>query len=119
MKLSDEVSTLRQEKAVLEAKVRQLEASDADIRTKLSDALGAGTYKESSYSNESKQIVYSWFTVFREIGKLLERKRQANIEEDFARIQEAATRFEERFWKLENPGKDVEEFYRTIPKYFR
>lgn len=117
MKLSDEVNTLRQEKAVLEAKVKQLEEADSDIRAKLSDALGAGTYKKSHYSDESVQIVYSWFTVFREIGKLLERKKQADLEDDFCRIREAANSFSERIWKLENPGKDVEEFYRTVPRF--
>lgn len=118
MKLSDEVNTLRQEKAVLEAEVKRLEESDADIRTKLSDALGAGTYKESSYSNESKQIVYSWFTIFREIGKLLERKKQANLEEAFGSMSEAVRKFDERFWKLENPGKDINEYHGTVFRRF-
>lgn len=95
------------ENATLKAKVEELQASDRNLREKLSDALGAGTYKEHSYS-DPKPVVYSWFTIFRELGKLLERKDQSELQEELRCAIERCYEIEPRVWKLENPGKEPE-----------
>lgn len=103
---------LTADKAQLEARVKQLEEQlkneggqyekkDIDVRTSLSIALGAGTYTER-YS-DSKQIVYSWFAIFREIGKLLERKKQADVEDEVKYAHERLDRIDRRIEEITNP----------------
>lgn len=67
--------------AVLERDKERLTENDEKLRLELSKALGAGTKKKGEYSSEYVYIVYSWFEIFGEIGKLLEKKRYVNLEE--------------------------------------
>lgn len=90
------------QKAVLEAKVKELEEQDSTLRHHLSVALGAGTYKKNSYS-ESEQIVYSWYSIFREVGKLLAKRDYVEFRDN---IQNTAQRLEDiqnQLWRLQNP----------------
>jgi len=75
--------------AKLEKKVKILEEGNDNLRLEVSKALGAPTYKESTYSSESKQTVYSWQKIFVELGKLLERKKQADLEKEVADLRES------------------------------
>lgn len=90
------------ENAKLKSKVADLEAADGNVRESLSVALGAGTWKKSHYSEE-EQVVFSWFSIFREIGKLLERKKQANLEEAFQQHERIICNLKVRIDELTDP----------------
>jgi hypothetical protein len=76
---------------------------DKDIREHLSIALGAGTYSKGHYSDDRVHIVYSWFSIFREIGKLLERKKQADVEDEVKFAHERLDRVDRRIEEIANP----------------
>lgn len=98
--------SLSAENAVLKARIEAMKAEQNNIAHYLSVALGAGTQKKSDYGHETEQIVYSWFTIFREIGKLLERKDQTELQEELRRAIERCYKMEEKIWRLENPNKE-------------
>ena len=69
------------ENSRLQAIVDDLEVKDTKIRKEISIALGAGYVRKQTYgysSEEGDPIAYSWYAIFREIGKLLERKNDAD-----------------------------------------
>ena len=57
------------------------EKADQEVREHLSIALGAGTYSKGIYSNDHEQIVYNWHAIFRELGKLLEKKNYVDLKD--------------------------------------
>ncbi len=69
------------ENARLQDKVKTLEEQDTTLRQELSAALDAPTKKESGYSNDCVYVTYNWYEIFREVGKLLEKKRYINLED--------------------------------------
>ena len=58
--------------------------ADTDIRLELSRALGAPIVSTQEYGYSSRkeaQTVYTWFEIFRELGKLLEKKKREDTEQ--------------------------------------
>ena len=56
--------------AELENELTIRKESSQTMREELSKALGAGTYKENTYSTP-EQVVYSWYKIMLELGKVL------------------------------------------------
>lgn len=84
--------------------VDKLERDDEKLRTALSISLGAGTYKKTHY-DDSEQIVYSWYAIFREIGKLLERKKDADLNDAVQEAHRRLSDLQERVSFLEDPKR--------------
>jgi chaperonin cofactor prefoldin len=97
--------SLLADKAKLEAEVQRLEIrlkaiesenddSDENVRTNISTALNAPPTRKQTYgySSEDEPTVYNWYEIFREIGKLLERKKQDDLRQS---VSEAHQRIDE------------------------
>lgn len=79
------------------------EAADKEVREHLSIALGAGTVSKGMYSDDRIQIVYNWHAIFRELGKLLEKKNYVNLQEaiDYHTMQ--ISEINERLHEIDPP----------------
>lgn len=90
------------EAAQLRMIVDKLEKDDEKFRESLSVALGAGTRKKSTYGEE-EQVIYSWFAIFCEIGKLLERKQQTDLQQNVQSQQEQLEILQRDVQRLTDP----------------
>ncbi len=70
------------ENSVLKAEIERLKEADDNIRYYLSTTLESGYCKKKNSYDEEKRYVYNWHEIFREIGKLLEKKRYVNLEDE-------------------------------------
>jgi hypothetical protein len=64
--------------AILEEKLKRAHENDENLRQEISYTLDAPLVRKSEYGNETKRMLYSWFDIFRELGKLI-------VHENFAR----------------------------------
>ena len=76
---------------------------DKEIREYLSISLGAGTRSKGRYDSEQEQIVYSWYSIFREIGKLLAKKEYPDLSEAIQHHTMQISGLQERMDKLDGP----------------
>lgn len=75
------------ENARLKEENEQYAAKDETVRESLSVALGAGTYKKNMYS-DYEQVVYSWYAIFRELGKLLAKRDYVDFSDQLFEAKE-------------------------------
>jgi len=104
------------ENAALKAKVAGLEAriaairseetdNDETLRLNLSNALGSGFVKKQYSYDSNERYVYNWYEIFREVGKLLERKKQTDLESVVADLRERQDQLfsQWRKWQQDRP----------------
>lgn len=71
-----QLDALRIENAKLLKEKEEFRYTDQRVRTEISRSLGVQAVRDN-YGNE-KEYAYSWFEIFREIGKLLSKENYAN-----------------------------------------
>lgn len=87
--LQIQIGMLKTENSLLKQELEK-KSDDEIIREELSKALHAPTISTQEYGYSSRkevQTIYTWFEIFREVGKLLEKKNYQKFEEDFNKIK--------------------------------
>lgn len=76
------------ENARMKKELELAKEEDANVRHYLSVALGSGNCKKRNSYDEDRLYVYNWFEVFREVGKLLEKKRYTKLENEIESLSQ-------------------------------
>lgn len=99
-------SELITEVAQLKVIVHKLEGDDEKLRTEFSKALDAPFSYENEYGyarSKGVRTTYTWFEIFREVGKLLEKKKYTNLEDALTHHTMQINEIHERLAQLDGP----------------
>lgn len=95
------------ENAKLKAQLEDHKASDKQVRESLSLSLGSGYTMKQTYgfsgTEDGDPIVYNWYQIFREVGKLLAARNFMDFEGNVSELE----------CKIEDLGRTVYEFTGT------
>jgi small-conductance mechanosensitive channel len=79
------------------AEARKAASDDTTLREELSKALGAPEKHGNRPYYDAKFVVYSWFEIFREIGKLLQRDKEQAQREEIKKLDARIRQQDEEF----------------------
>ena len=76
-----------QQNGALILQLEEYREADKSIRTYLSVSLKSGYKKKENHYDKEERYIYNWYEIFREIGKLLEKKDYVDLQEEIRNQQ--------------------------------